>query len=133
VIATYWVLWHWPHFLEPISHLWLPYNEKNGWAAFMSSWGGATAIFTGVYIGVRHANCHARWCLRIGKHQFRDPETGELYKLCAAHHPSVKPKARWWHRRRVHSLEHIHAQIAKGPVGESPRLMVGLPVEEEKA
>lgn len=111
-LASVLVLWHWPHFLEPISQLWWP--ETNRMYAFFSSIGGTPLFALGIFgFTWRHLNCHAPGCWRISRHHFTDPETGERHSLCKKHHPDAQPKAHWWSRRRVHSLEYIHAQIAK--------------------
>lgn len=53
-------------------------------------------------------NCHEHRCWRLAKHSFRDPDTGEEFKLCKKHHPALKPKKHWWSRRKVHDLKYMH-------------------------
>lgn len=99
----------WPAWTHHISWLW---TNPAAYNLFSSSWGEILLKFPILYVAWRHINCHSPKCWRRGAHQFRDPSTGEVYKLCKKHHPNAKPKAHWWSARKVHSLAHIHAQIA---------------------
>ena len=73
--------------------------------------GGVTVFLLGAW---HHVNCHTPGCKRIGRHRLPDPDTGELHLVCPKCHPAAKPKAHWWSRRVVHTLDHIHAQYRKG-------------------
>lgn len=58
------------------------------WSGFGSDLGELTlvaAVGTGVYTGVKKANCHAKGCWRVGHY----PLEGTPYHLCAKHHPDV--------------------------------------------
>ena len=60
----------------------------NFWSGFGSDLGEATlisAVWIGVYTGVRKVNCHTKGCWRIGHH----PLDGTPYILCKHHHPGV--------------------------------------------
>jgi hypothetical protein len=60
----------------------------NFWSGFGSDLGEATlitAVFLGVYTGLRRMNCHSKGCWRMGHH----PLQGTPYILCRHHHPDV--------------------------------------------
>jgi hypothetical protein len=67
--GTFW--WFW----DPSGHFYV----------FWSGLGGDLAYLGGVLALVHHVNCHAKGCLRIGKH----PVDGTAYKVCRKHHPDV--------------------------------------------
>lgn len=58
----------------------------NFWSGFGSDLGEVTIVGAMLAVFKKH-NCHTRWCLRIGRHEFTDPSTGVIYLLCRRHHP----------------------------------------------
>jgi hypothetical protein len=70
---------------------WLGLDNASGTAYL--AWSGAggdigeLAIFGAIIAGFRHANCHVRRCLRVG----RAPVTGSPWHVCWRHHPEAKP------------------------------------------
>lgn len=62
------------------------YNFISGPLADITLLGGAYAI-------LRRHNCHARGCLRIGRH----PVDGTSYLVCRKHHPDDSPTAQEIH------------------------------------
>jgi hypothetical protein len=58
------------------------YNFISGPLADITLFGGAYAI-------IRRHNCHAKRCLRIGRHQV----AGTTYVVCRHHHPDATPTA----------------------------------------
>ena len=62
-------------------------NGYQLWSGSGSDLGELTLI--GLFIGAwRHVNCHAPWCLRLGKH----PTSDGHFKLCRKHHPDLPDK-----------------------------------------
>jgi hypothetical protein len=63
-------------------------NEAGSYYAFWSAPGSdisEVAILGGLYGMLRHLNCHAPRCWRLGKH----PTADGTFKLCPKHHPEV--------------------------------------------
>lgn len=72
-------------------------NGYQLWSGSGSDLGEITLF--GLFVGAwRHVNCHAPWCLRLGKH----PTSDGHFKLCRKHHPDLPEK-------RL-SLADIHAR-----------------------
>ena len=67
----------------------LGFDDLTGaWYGFWSGFGsdlGEFAIIGGLIQIVRHQNCHAKGCLRIGRH----PVANTPFKTCVKHHPTV--------------------------------------------
>ena len=58
-----------------------------------------------VWAGVARAhNCNARWCPRIGRHDFTNPDTGVTRRLCWRHHPEVH--SRTVTTARIRDIQH---------------------------
>jgi hypothetical protein len=66
---------------------------------------GEVAIIGGLITIVRHLNCHAKGCYRLGGHQV----AGTPYKTCRKHHPHIP-------NERV-TAEHIAAAADKALYG----------------
>lgn len=84
---------HWYHVMQH----WLAYMtgsentagappNYNFWSGFGSDLGEATLVAALLGVFKKH-NCHTRWCLRFGRHEFYDPKSGIAYNLCRKHHP----------------------------------------------
>lgn len=74
--------------------LWFHLGLSNGnspWYLFPSGWGGNIAIVASILTApvllYRKHNCGVRWCWRIARHEYKDPETGLAHQLCRRHHP----------------------------------------------
>lgn len=81
--------WHW------VSHtIGADYGLSYGHWGWYNFWSGFGSDLT--YIGIaisllanyRKHNCGVRWCLRVGRHNFDNPNTGLVHLLCRRHHPS---------------------------------------------
>lgn len=68
----------------------------NFWSGFGSDL-GEVVLIGAVISGWHHVNCHAKGCLRIGRH----PVEGTPWKTCRKHHPTIPDKAV--------TVEEIHA------------------------
>ncbi|MFL5823244.1 MAG: hypothetical protein ACJ764_07360 [Solirubrobacteraceae bacterium] len=80
------------------------YNFISGPLADVTLLGGAYAI-------LRRHNCHAKGCLRIGRH----PVDGTDYVVCRHHHPDESPTAEQIHvahSAHRHALEEARAKGA---------------------
>jgi hypothetical protein len=85
------VLWHWPHFLEPVSQLWWP--ESGRLYAFTSSVGstfawplwGFAAGGLGLKFYRKHFECHVDGCKKHGY-----VVGGGPYRACHEHHPNTE-------------------------------------------
>jgi hypothetical protein len=94
----------WLHWLESTF-----YPESGRWYAIGSSWAGATAIFSGIFIVYKQHNCKCRWwCPFWGHHKVN----GTTAVVCHMHHTREHhERLQHRHRRRYgHRLGH----------GESP-------------
>jgi hypothetical protein len=58
----------------------------NFWSGFGSDIAEVTIVGALVAVYKKH-NCHARWCWRVGHHEFFDASKGLTYNLCRKHHP----------------------------------------------
>ena len=58
------------------------------WSGFGSDIGEATLV-AGIVAALRHRNCHAKGCLRLGH-----PVAGTPYVACHKHHPAHTPPTR---------------------------------------
>jgi len=58
---------------------------------FWSGFGGDVAILGSILAApillYRKHNCGTRWCWRLARHDYKDPETGIVHQLCRKHHP----------------------------------------------
>jgi hypothetical protein len=72
----------WPHFLEPISWLWINPSSYNLWS---SSFGEIVLKLPLVVWALRHLNCKVDGCWRVGH-----PVHGTGYRACRRHHPAMK-------------------------------------------
>jgi hypothetical protein len=66
-------------------------------------------LIVGALAIVRHHNCHAKGCLRLGRH----PVKGTGYIVCRKHHPDAAPTA-----EQIHA-EHAAAQTAASGLPDS--------------
>lgn len=71
--------WHW--FL----HVTGADNVSGTWYGFWSGFGGCLGLFGAALVYLRHRNCHARWCWRLGRH----PVDGTNWVVCRHHHPTI--------------------------------------------
>lgn len=62
-------------------------NVSGRWYGFWSGFGGDLPIFGGLYVWLRHHNCHQLHCWRIGRHPYQD---GQVY--CKHHRPLATDK-----------------------------------------
>lgn len=97
------VAWHWVEIKTGVQPL-VPNPLYNFWSGFGSDI-GEVAIVGGLVTLVRHHNCHARGCFRLGKHEYE--MDGVRYKLCRTHHPAVTGKP------TVADIESHHARNSK--------------------
>jgi hypothetical protein len=85
---------------------------------FWSGFGGDITIILSFLAApivlFRKNNCHVRWCFRIGRHGFSDPETGLTHNLCRKHHPDhpgsravTAEKILHIHRKKVDSIANL--------------------------
>ena len=88
------------------------------WSGFGSDLGEATlvsAVFAGVYTGIRRSNCHVKRCWRIGKF----PLEHTPFHLCRVHHPYVSGTSHAeileHHRRRCEDYEARHPRAHDEP------------------
>lgn len=108
------VLWHWPHWLEPVSQLWWP--ESGRLYAFTSSVGSTFAwplwgfVATGFAVRIyrKHFECHEEGCRRHGRYVV---EGG--VRCCDLHHPALdeRPPGQ---RGRVHRVHAAHLDYVRG-------------------
>lgn len=73
------VHWTGSDYGAPYGHF-VPYD-------FLSGVFGGSAFLTAAWTMARKHNCHARWCLRLGRHEYYDERTGLTHNLCRKHHP----------------------------------------------
>jgi hypothetical protein len=90
------------------------------WSGFGSDLGEATlvsAVFAGVYTGIRRSNCHVKGCWRIGHF----PLEHTPYHLCRIHHPGVAGRSEAeileHHRRRREDYESRHPRAHGSSAG----------------
>lgn len=61
------------------------------WYGFWSGFGGDVAILGSVLAAPivlwRKHDCGVRWCPRLARHDFTDPDTQIVHHLCRKHHP----------------------------------------------
>jgi hypothetical protein len=86
------------------------------WYAFWSGFGGDVAILASILAApvllYRKHNCGVRWCWRIARHEFTDPDTHMTHQLCRRHHPEhpgSKPVT------AAHIQEQYHLYLGKKP------------------
>jgi hypothetical protein len=119
MIGFYFVVRHW--FALPTGTLHGgPDIYYNFWSGFGSDLGEATlisAVWVGVYTGVRKVNCHTKSCWRIGHH----PLDGTPYVLCRHHHPDVPNHGA---TQRAHPQRAPQVQASDGSREESPRRLL---------
>lgn len=48
---------------------------------------GEVSLLGGLLAIYRKHQCATRWCFRFGHHDFADPATRLVHRLCRAHHP----------------------------------------------
>jgi hypothetical protein len=92
------VLWHWPHFVEPVSQLWWP--ETGRLYAFFSSVAGATGMLGvfGLLAVYKQHNCKAHWWCPFWSHH---KVAGTTAAVCHWHHtPEAHQKLQALHKRR---------------------------------
>jgi len=81
-----------------VNHLWAWIVELTGTKSsqsqaynFWSGFGGDLALIVSFLAApvllYRKHNCGVRWCWRIARHDFHDPESGIMHHLCRRHHP----------------------------------------------
>jgi hypothetical protein len=98
---------------------WLGIDNVSGYAyAFWSGFGGDLTIvisfLTAPILLFRKHNCGVKWCWRIARHDYADPETGIIHHLCRKHHPDHPgSKITAAEIRKKHRL-YIGAQPGKG-------------------
>lgn len=79
------------------------------WSGIASDIGEVTLI-TGLILGYRKINCHAKTCPRIGHYEVE----GTPYKVCKYHHPKVPnsgPSAEY-----ISDIHHIKMAYARGHI-----------------
>jgi hypothetical protein len=81
-------------------------NVSGRWYGFWSGFGGDVAILASILAApillYRKHNCGIRWCWRIARHDFTDPDGGITHHLCRTHHPA--------HPGKPVTASHIQAQ-----------------------
>ena len=90
-------------------------NVSGKWYGFWSGFGGDVAII-GSFVAApvllwRKHNCGVRWCWRIARHDYTDPETGITHALCRRHHPGHPGKP----IRAAELLTHHHLHLGRHP------------------
>jgi hypothetical protein len=99
------IFWHW------VLHAFYAFsgadNEAGPTYGTWSGIAGATAVFSGVLLGMRHVNCKKSWCPRIG--HFPDVRG---VKWCGRHHPDHKGRKPTM--EMLHRLHHEHKQALSG-------------------
>ena len=106
-------------------HLWLWLTELSGSRTsasmaynFWSGFGGDVAILGSILAApillYRRNNCGIRRCWRLSRHDYKDPVSGIVHKLCRKHHPEHpgKPITADELRRRYHL--HLGKQPGRG-------------------
>ena|SRR5690242_9428082 len=84
-------MWHWVQVVfgfragDGNSESYLFWSGIGSDLAYLSFLWGAVVLYR------RHA-CRMRWCPRIGRHEFTEPDTGVKRALCWKHHPDVERK-----------------------------------------
>jgi hypothetical protein len=82
-------------------------NEPGPYYGFFSGFGsdlGEVALIGGLITFVRHANCGAPGCWRLGKH----PTADNIHRLCRHHHPELMG-----HKPTIEEIHQAHNE-AKG-------------------
>jgi hypothetical protein len=80
--------WHWL-----IHWTGCDYGLQYGKWSFYGFWSGfgsdiaEVTIIAGLVAVYRKHNCGVRWCPRIARHNFTDPDSGIVHQLCRRHHP----------------------------------------------
>ena len=84
MFAWYWLI----HFMG------VDYQVRYGtwvWYSFWSGFGGDVAILASILAAPvilwRKHDCGVRYCWRLGRHEFTDPDGGITHQLCRKHHP----------------------------------------------
>jgi hypothetical protein len=91
------------------------YNFISGPLADITLLGGAYAI-------LRHHNCHAKGCWRIGRH----PVDGTGYVVCRKHHPNPKPTAEQIYAEHAAYKQNVHdARAATAAAATDVRHVAG--------
>lgn len=71
-------------------------NDGNSTAYLFWSGIGSDLAYLGFLWGAvalyRQHACRMRWCPRIGRHEFTEPDSGVKRVLCWRHHPDVDRK-----------------------------------------
>ena len=75
------------------------------WSGVGSDLAYLSFLIAGVTLYRRH-NCRMRWCWRLGRHEYTDPD-GVVRVLCWKHHPDVKYKNL--------TRERLHLYLGKKP------------------
>lgn len=72
---------------------WLAYllgiTSPNQWPYLL--WSGVAGYLILAATNIRHRNCQARWCWRLGRHSF--DLNGTEHTLCRRHHPQLPDRA----------------------------------------
>ena len=76
--------------------------------AYLSFMWGAIVLY-------RRHSCRVRWCPRIGRHEWAEPDTGVTRLLCWKHHPDVTRK----------QLSRLHLHIHREADGAAPGRAAG--------
>lgn len=63
-------------------------DASGAWYLFWSGICGNIAIIGAAITYLRHHNCHAQHCWRLGMHEVEGTE----YKTCRKHHPTLRKK-----------------------------------------
>ena len=86
------------------------------WYLFWSGFGGDVAILGSIlaapFILWRKHDCGVRWCPRLARHDFTDPDGGIVHHLCRKHHPlhpGKKPVT------AAHIRDQYHLYLGKKP------------------
>lgn len=79
------------HFWASVLHVMGVDNVSGRWYGFWSGFGGDVAILGSILASpillYRKHDCGVRWCWRLGRHEFKEPDTGIVHMLCRKHHP----------------------------------------------
>ena len=73
------------HVFENIAKVFGVGSSANGWTySWWSGFGSCLAYFGAIGVALRHLNCHAKGCPRLGRFTI----AGGKFKVCHRHHPS---------------------------------------------
>ncbi len=72
----------------------------NFWSGFGSDIGEIT-IITGLVAIYKKNNCQVRRCLSFGHHDWVDPDTSVIYRVCRLHHPDHPGKKPLLHKHII--------------------------------